>query len=129
MFSVSKRMEIAYGHQLHLPYPSKCNNPHGHNGVITVYCKAPNVQQETQMVIDFTAIKEVIHDKFDHQWLNDLVGDVNPTSEYMAKLFCDQLNIAIRERLIDEKKAAPECRCYRVDFQESEGNVATYEED
>lgn len=129
MFFVSKRMEIAYGHQLHLPYHSKCNNPHGHNGVVTVYCKAPNVHPETQMVIDFTAIKEVIHDKFDHHWLNDLVGDVNPTSEYMAVLICDELNEAIATRLVKEKKAASGCRCYRVDFQESEGNIATYEED
>ena len=38
MYYVSKRMEIAGAHHLELPYDSKCENLHGHNWIVTVYC-------------------------------------------------------------------------------------------
>ena len=38
MYYVKKRMEIAGAHNLKLPYESKCQNVHGHNWIVTVYC-------------------------------------------------------------------------------------------
>lgn len=109
MYYVKKRMEIAGAHNLKLDYESKCSNLHGHNWIVTVYMKSETLDQNG-MVMDFTHIKKEIHDKLDHQYLNDIV-DFNPTAENIAKWIADQLG----------KK------CYRVDVQESEGNVATYE--
>lgn len=109
MYYIKKRMEIAGAHNLKLDYESKCSNLHGHNWIVTVYMKSETLDQNG-MVMDFTHIKKEIHDKLDHQYLNDIV-DFNPTAENMAKWIADQ---------IGEK-------CYRVDVQESEGNVATYE--
>ena len=40
MYYVKKRLEIAACHRLALSYESKCANLHGHNWIITVYCKA-----------------------------------------------------------------------------------------
>lgn len=125
VYLVQKRMEIAYAHSLDLPYESKCNNLHGHNGIVTVYCRAKDVDQRTGMVIDFTCIKKLIHDKLDHKHLNFLAASevlpmFNPTAENMAKWVCDTIN-----KYEGPEKAA-NCICYRVDFQESEGNVATY---
>ncbi|WP_301342289.1 6-carboxytetrahydropterin synthase, partial [uncultured Muribaculum sp.] len=40
MYYVTKRIEISASHRLELSYPSKCSRLHGHNWVITVYCRA-----------------------------------------------------------------------------------------
>ena len=40
MYYVSKQLEISASHSLSLPYESKCTRRHGHNWIITVYCRA-----------------------------------------------------------------------------------------
>ena len=110
MFIVKKRMEIAGAHRLNLNYESKCANLHGHNWIVTVWCKSQTLNQ-AGMVIDFTHIKREVQDKLDHKFLNDVVP-FNPTAENIAKWVCEQIP-----------------HCYRVSVQESEGNVATYERD
>ena len=110
MYKVTKRMEIAGAHRLSLPYESKCANLHGHNWIVIVHCRAKELT-DYGMVCDFTYIKRMIHDKLDHQYLNDMV-DFNPTAENIAKWICDQVP-----------------NCYKVEVQESEGNIATYEVD
>ena len=108
MFIVKKRMEIAGAHRLNLNYESKCANLHGHNWIVTVWCKSQTLDANG-MVIDFTHIKREVQDKLDHKFLNDVV-EFNPTAENIAKWVCEQIP-----------------NCYRVSVQESEGNVATYE--
>lgn len=109
MYRVKKRLEISGSHRLDLPYPSKCSNLHGHNWIVEIYLQSENLN-ECGMVMDFTYIKQAIADPLDHQNLND-VFDFNPTAENIAKWICDTLG---------EK-------CYKVTVQESEGNVACYE--
>ena len=110
MFIVKKRMEIAGAHRLNLNYESKCANLHGHNWIVTVWCRSQTLNQ-VGMVMDFTHIKREVQDKLDHKCLNDVVP-FNPTAENIAKWVCEQIP-----------------NCYRVSVQESEGNVATYERD
>lgn len=114
MYYVSKRMEIAGAHHLNLPYVSKCSNLHGHNWIVTVHCKSKELTS-FGMVIDFTYIKKVIHDKLDHQYINEILPDINPTAENMAKWICDRVN---------EMMTVGEC--WKVTVQESEGNIAEY---
>ena len=110
MYYVSKRMEIAASHKLNLSYESPCQNLHGHNWIITVYCKAKELNQDG-MIVDFKHIKQKIHDQLDHHYINDILP-FNPTAENMAKWITQQI---------------PEC--YKAVVQESEGNIAIYEED
>ena len=110
MFYIQKSMEISAAHRLNLSYESKCQNLHGHNWHVTIYCKAKELNQDG-MVCDFTHIKKAIHEKLDHQYLNDILP-FNPTAENMARWMCEQIPT-----------------CYKVSVQESDGNIATYEKD
>lgn len=111
MYYIRKRLEIAGAHRLTLDYESKCQNVHGHNWVVNVYCRSKALNQNG-MIEDFTNIKKMIMDKLDHKYINDVVGDINPTAENMAKWIVDQIPT-----------------CYKAEVQESEGNIASYEED
>lgn len=105
IYCVSKRMEIAGAHKLNLSYESKCQNIHGHNWIITLYCAAKELNNDG-MVCDFKHIKEKIHGYLDHGYLNEKL-DFNPTAENIARWCTEQI---------------PEC--YKAKVQESEGNIA-----
>ena len=110
MYTVIKRMEVSAAHSLKLSYRSKCENLHGHNWIITVYCRSARLNADG-MVVDFTRIKEVVMEKLDQQNLNEVLP-FNPTAENIARWVCKQIP-----------------QCYKVEVQESEGNIVIYEKD
>ena len=110
MYYIKKTIEIAACHRLSLSYPSKCTQLHGHNWLITIYCKAKTLNPNG-MVIDFTHVKEMIKQRLDHANLSE-VFTFNPTAENIARWVVDSIDT-----------------CYRADVQESENNIASYEED
>ena len=108
MYTVIKRMEVSASHSLNLSYRSKCENLHGHNWIVTVFCKAENLNSDG-MVIDFKHVKNKIHGFLDHGNFNELLP-FNPTAENIAKWIVEQIPM-----------------CYKAIVQESEGNTAIYE--
>ena len=108
MYYIEKRIEISACHRLTLDYESKCTQLHGHNWIITIYCKSRELNKNG-MVIDFSEIKRLIKTPLDHKNLNE-VFDFNPTAENIARWICDHVDNA-----------------YKVEVWESEMNMAAYE--
>ncbi|MCD8394529.1 MAG: 6-carboxytetrahydropterin synthase [Bacteroidales bacterium] len=107
MYYATKRMEIAGCHRLNLSYQSKCENLHGHNWIVTVFCRAKKLNKDG-MVADFAHIKQAVHGYLDHGDFNKLLP-FNPTAENIARWVTEQIPQA-----------------YKCTVQESEGNTATY---
>ena len=110
MYYIQKTLDVSASHHLTLTYESKCTRVHGHNWKITVFCKARELD-ENGMVADFAHIKELIQDKLDHRELNEVLS-FNPTAENIARWIVDLIST-----------------CYKASVQETEGNIAIYEED
>ena len=110
MYTVIKRLEISASHRLCLSYESKCTNLHGHNWIITIYCRAKELNEDG-MVTDFSHIKRSITEALDHKNLNDVLP-FNPTAENIARWLCDRVP-----------------HCFKVEVQESEGNIAIFEKE
>ena len=73
--------------------------------------KCASLHGHNWIITDFTHIKELITGKLDHNVLNDVLP-FNPTAENLARWVVDSIPT-----------------CYRAEVQESEGNIAAYEED
>ena len=110
MYYVCKRLEISAAHSLMLSYQSKCEDLHGHNWIVKIYCKSETLNEDG-MVTDFTLIKKNIEGALDHKFLNDVLP-MNPTAENIARWICDNTPNA-----------------YKVEVWESEMNMAAYERD
>ncbi|MBQ2029328.1 MAG: 6-carboxytetrahydropterin synthase [Bacteroidaceae bacterium] len=110
MYYVKKTVEVAMAHRLALDYESKCTGLHGHNAMVTVWCRARELDRNG-MVVDFSELKRVVKGALDHRFVNEVV-DFNPTAENLARWLCERIP-----------------NCYKVSIRESEHNEATYERD
>lgn len=91
---IYKEFTIEAAHRLpHVPVGHKCARLHGHSFRITIHVRG-QVDPAQGWVVDFGDIKEAfapIHDALDHQFLNEIEGLENPTSENLCRWIWQRL--------------------------------------
>lgn len=85
---IFKTFTVEAAHRLpNVPEGHKCGRLHGHSFGIELHLSGP-VGPTSGWIMDFDDVKvrfQPIHDRLDHQFLNEIEGLENPTSENLAR--------------------------------------------
>ena len=76
-----------------LPVGHKCRRLHGHSFRVEIHVSGP-VRAQEGWVMDFAELAKTfqpLYDQLDHNYLNDIPGLENPTSENLARWVWDRL--------------------------------------
>jgi 6-pyruvoyltetrahydropterin/6-carboxytetrahydropterin synthase len=91
---IYKQFTFEAAHRLpNVPRDHKCARLHGHSFRCEVHVDGP-VGEQTGWVIDFAEIKdafEPLREQLDHNYLNEVEGLWNPTSEHLARWIWQRL--------------------------------------
>jgi 6-pyruvoyltetrahydropterin/6-carboxytetrahydropterin synthase len=91
---IFKEFTFEAAHRLpHVPEGHKCARLHGHSFRIAIHVAGP-LDAHTGWVMDFADVKTAfapLHQVLDHNYLNDVPGLENPTSEQIARWIWDRL--------------------------------------
>ena len=80
-------------HLPHVPEGHKCGRLHGHSFMVRLEITG-EVDPHTGWIMDFAELKAAFkptYDRLDHDYLNEIPGLENPTSEVLAKWIWDQM--------------------------------------
>ena len=91
---IFKEFTVEAAHKLpNVPADHKCGRLHGHSFRLEVHVSG-RVGDKTGWVLDFADIKaafQPLEKQLDHNYLNDIPGLENPTSENLARWIWDRL--------------------------------------
>jgi 6-pyruvoyltetrahydropterin/6-carboxytetrahydropterin synthase len=97
---IFKEFTFEAAHRLpHVPEGHKCARLHGHSFRIALHVRSP-VDPATGWVMDFADIKRAfqpLYDQLDHNYLNEIEGLANPTSEQLARWIWRRLRPVLPE--------------------------------
>ena len=85
---IFKEFTFEAAHRLpHVPDGHKCGRLHGHSFRVCLHVQGP-MDEQKGWVIDFADVKATfkpLYDQLDHNYLNEIDGLENPTSEVLAR--------------------------------------------
>ena len=91
---IFKTFSLECAHRLpNVPPGHKCARVHGHSFRVDLHVRGP-VDARLGWVMDFADVKTAyapLYDQLDHQYLNEVPGLDNPTSENLARWIWDRL--------------------------------------
>lgn len=116
-YGITKEISFSAGHFLEgLPAGHPCSNQHGHNYKVRVQLESDGVD-EVGFIIDYTILKTLIKEKYDHVNLNDVMK-VNPTAENLARDIAQTILDFLFRIQVDH------VRLISVTLHETDSNVA-----
>jgi 6-pyruvoyltetrahydropterin/6-carboxytetrahydropterin synthase len=110
-----KTFQIEAAHRLpKVPVGHKCWRLHGHSFGIEIVVEGP-VQPETGWVMDFAELKAAfapLYQQLDHQYLNEIPGLENPTSEHLALWIWERLKptLPLLKEVVVAETCTSQCR-------------------
>ena len=114
MVKIYKKFNIEAAHRLpNLPAEHKCSRLHGHSFQIEIHVSG-TPDKVTGWVMDFADISKIfkpIYNQLDHQYLNEIEGLENPTSENLAMWIFNKLKpeLSILESVIVQETCTAGC--------------------
>ena len=91
---IYKEFQIEAAHKLpNVPPGHKCARLHGHSFYIKIGVSGP-LEKDLDWVLDFADLKAAfmpLYEQLDHNYLNDIEGLENPTSENLAIWIWDRV--------------------------------------
>ena len=95
---IFKVFTLECAHRLpNVPVGHKCARVHGHSFRVEIHLSGP-LDPQLGWVMDFADVKsafEPLFQQLDHQYLNDVPGLENPTSEHLARWIWQRLKPAL----------------------------------
>lgn len=95
-----KEFTFEAAHRLpHVPAGHQCGRLHGHSFRVALHIEG-EIDPHTGWIRDFAEIKAIFkpfYDQLDHNYLNDIPGLENPTSEVIAKWIWQQVKPLLPE--------------------------------
>lgn len=95
---IFKKIQFEAAHRLpNVPPGHKCARLHGHSFTVELHVEGP-VDPKLGWVVDFADIAKAFDPLFkqlDHNYLNEIEGLENPTSEHIAKWIWDRMKPAL----------------------------------
>ncbi|KMJ58282.1 6-carboxy-5,6,7,8-tetrahydropterin synthase [Bacillus sp. LL01] len=96
-YELNKDMHIAAAHYVPTDAAGKCKQIHGHTYFVNVTVAGDDLD-EAGFLVNFQALKKLLHDKFDHTILNDHKDVFNdqdpnffPTTEVVARIMWETI--------------------------------------
>ena len=111
---IFKTFTFEAAHRLpNVPPGHKCARLHGHSFRVDVHVRGP-VQPAAGWVLDFAELTQAfrpLHEQLDHQYLNDIDGLANPTSEHLAMWIWRRLQPALPDlcRIVVQETCTSGC--------------------
>jgi 6-pyruvoyltetrahydropterin/6-carboxytetrahydropterin synthase len=117
---IHKVFALEAAHRLpNAPEGHKCRRLHGHSFQVEVHISGP-VSPEQGWVQDFADIGEAfqpLHATLDHNYLNDIAGLENPTSENLARWIWQRLkpSLPLLSKIVIQETCTAGCTYYGED--------------
>jgi len=124
-YELNKDMQFAAAHYVPAEEAGKCRNMHGHTYFANITI-AGDTLDSAGFLVNFSILKRLIHDRFDHSVLNadtvsfsDSRPDRFPTTEVVARTICE-----IVQDYLDRTENRP--RCLQVYLRETPTSYCLY---
>ena len=109
-YELNKDFQFAAAHYVPSELAGKCSRMHGHTYYVNVTIGG-DVLDETGFLVNFSLIKKLIHERFDHTLLNDDTESFDsekpelfPTTEVVARTICELV-----QQFLDGTSNQPSC--------------------